>query len=42
LPNAENAGLPSRNNVGSYLAALVTGMLAVVAGLIAFRRRGES
>jgi hypothetical protein len=34
--------LPSRNNIGGYLAAVVTGALAVVAGLVAFRRRGES
>jgi formate dehydrogenase iron-sulfur subunit len=42
LPNADNAGLPDRNNVGGYLAAIVTGVIAVVAGLVAFRRRGES
>ena len=39
LPNADNARLPSRNDAGGYLAALVTGVLAVVAGLVAFRRR---
>jgi formate dehydrogenase iron-sulfur subunit len=39
LPNADNAKLPSRNDAGGYLAALVTGALAVVAGLVAFRRR---
>jgi len=33
--------LPSRNDVGGYLGALVTGALAVVAGLVAFRRRGS-
>jgi formate dehydrogenase iron-sulfur subunit len=41
LPNAENAVLPSRNNLGGYLGGLVAGVLAVVGGLIAFRRRGE-
>ncbi|HVH64146.1 MAG TPA: 4Fe-4S dicluster domain-containing protein [Candidatus Dormibacteraeota bacterium] len=41
LPNAQNAVLPSRNNLGGYLAAAVTGAIAVVAGLVAFRRRGE-
>jgi formate dehydrogenase iron-sulfur subunit len=42
LPNASNAVLPSRNNVGGYLAGLVTAALAVLAGLVAFRRRGEA
>lgn len=42
LPNAQNAVLPTRNNLGGYLAALVTGALAVIAGLVAFRRRGTS
>ncbi len=42
LPDAENAKLPSHNDVAGYLAALVTGALAVVAGLVAFRRRGTT
>jgi len=42
LPDADNAKLPSRNDFGGYLAALVTGALAVVAGLVAFRRRGTT
>src|SRR3981081_1812473 len=42
LPNADNAGLPSRNNVGGYLGALVTAVLGVMAGVFAFRRRTES
>ena len=42
LPNASNAGLPSRNDVGGYLAAFVTAVVGVVAGIVAFRRRGES
>jgi formate dehydrogenase iron-sulfur subunit len=41
LPNEENAVLPSRNNVGGYLAALVTAVLGVFAGLVALRRRRE-
>ena len=41
LPNAENAGLPSRNNLGGYLGAVVAAGAALVAGLVAFRRRGE-
>ncbi|HEX6547272.1 MAG TPA: 4Fe-4S dicluster domain-containing protein [Candidatus Dormibacteraeota bacterium] len=41
LPNAANAVLPDRNNFGGYLGALVTGVLAVLAGLIAIRRRRE-
>ena len=40
LPNAENATLPSRNDVGGYLTAAVTAVLAVIGGLVAFRRRG--
>jgi formate dehydrogenase iron-sulfur subunit len=39
LPNADNAKLPSHNDAGGYIAALVTGVLAVVAGLVTFRRR---
>jgi formate dehydrogenase iron-sulfur subunit len=39
LPNAENAVLPSRNNIGGYLTGLVTAAVAVIGGLIAIRRR---
>jgi formate dehydrogenase iron-sulfur subunit len=39
LPSASNAGLPTRNLVGGSLAAIVTAVLGVVAGLVAFRRR---
>jgi formate dehydrogenase iron-sulfur subunit len=39
LPNAENAKLPSRNNVGGYAGAAITAVLAIVGGLIALRRR---
>ena len=39
LPNAENAVLPSRNNIGGYAGAVITAVVAVVAGLVAFRRR---
>jgi len=42
LPNAANAKLPSRNDFSGYLGAAFTGLLAVVGGLIAFRRRGGS
>ncbi|TMC26846.1 MAG: 4Fe-4S ferredoxin, partial [Chloroflexi bacterium] len=41
LPSTQSAVLPSRNNVPGYLTALVTAVVAGVAGLIAFRRRGE-
>jgi formate dehydrogenase iron-sulfur subunit len=41
LPNEENAVLPSRNNERGYLTMLVTGVLAVLGGLIALRRRRE-
>src|SRR5216683_4632599 len=42
LPSTESAVLPSRNNIPGYLTATVTAVVAGVAGLIAFRRRGES
>src|SRR2546425_749522 len=42
LPNAENAKLPSRNDLGGYVASLVTPGLGVIAGIVAFRRRGMS
>jgi formate dehydrogenase iron-sulfur subunit len=42
LPNAANAVLPSRNNLPGYLGAAVTAVVAVIAGLVAFRRRGET
>jgi formate dehydrogenase iron-sulfur subunit len=41
LPSAENAVLPSRNNLGGYLTALITAVLAVFGALIALRRRRE-
>ena len=39
LPNEDNARLPSRNDIPGYLAAAVTAVVAVVAGLVALRRR---
>ena len=42
LPNAANAVLPSRNNLGGYLTALITAVLAVFGALIALRRRREA
>jgi len=41
LPNAENAVLPRRNNLGGYLGVLGTAILAVVGGLVALRRRRQ-
>jgi formate dehydrogenase iron-sulfur subunit len=41
LPSTESAVLPSRNNIPGYLTAAITAVVAGVAGLIAFRRRGE-
>jgi formate dehydrogenase iron-sulfur subunit len=41
LPSTESSVLPSRNNAPGYLTAVVTAILAGIAGLIAFRRRGE-
>ncbi|HKW78252.1 MAG TPA: 4Fe-4S dicluster domain-containing protein [Candidatus Limnocylindria bacterium] len=37
LPNAENATLPSRNNVPGYLGGAVTAVAGLVAGVLAFR-----
>jgi formate dehydrogenase iron-sulfur subunit len=42
LPNEANAVLPSRNNLPGYLGALTTAALSLLAGLVAFRERGES
>jgi formate dehydrogenase iron-sulfur subunit len=39
LPNAENAVLPGRNNVGGYLGWLVTALLAVFTAFVARRQR---
>jgi formate dehydrogenase iron-sulfur subunit len=39
LPNAENAVLPGRNNVGGYLGWLVTAVVAVFTALVARRQR---
>jgi formate dehydrogenase iron-sulfur subunit len=40
LPSAEHAVLPSRNNFKGYMGSLVTGALAIVGAVIAFRSRG--
>jgi formate dehydrogenase iron-sulfur subunit len=42
LPSASNAVLPSRNNLGGWLTGAATAVLGLFAGLIAFRRRGQS
>jgi formate dehydrogenase iron-sulfur subunit len=41
LPNAENAVLPRRNNRKGYLGSLVTAAVGVLAGVVAFRTRGD-
>ena len=41
LPSTQSAVLPSRNNLPGYVTATITAVLAGLAGLIAFRRRGE-
>lgn len=41
LPDAQDAVLPRRNNLGGYLGMLGTAALAVLGGLVAFRRRRE-
>jgi formate dehydrogenase iron-sulfur subunit len=40
MPNAQNAVLPSRNNRKGYLGSLVTAVVGVLAGVVAFRNRG--
>src|SRR4029077_7886122 len=40
LPNADNAKLPTRNDIGGYVGALVTAVAGVFAAIVAFRRRG--
>jgi formate dehydrogenase iron-sulfur subunit len=44
LPNAADAVLPSRNNIGGYLGAAVTAVLGILGGVIALRerRRGQA
>jgi len=37
LPNAENAKLPSRNNLPGYLGGAVTAVAGLVGGILAFR-----
>jgi formate dehydrogenase iron-sulfur subunit len=41
LPNEANAVLPRRNNRPSYFGVLATAVLGLLAGLVAFRERGE-
>jgi formate dehydrogenase iron-sulfur subunit len=41
LPTGASAALPSRNNVGGHVGTAITAALAVLGGLIAFRRRRE-
>ncbi len=41
LPTGASVALPSRNNVGGYVGTAITAALAVLGGLIAFRRRRE-
>src|SRR5438093_1263041 len=41
VPTGESAVLPSHNDLGGYLGSLVAAALAVVGGLIAFRRRRQ-
>ncbi len=41
LPSGESARLPSRNDAGGYLGVAIAGALALIGGLLAFRRRRE-
>src|SRR5215471_18187939 len=41
LPTGESAQLPSRNNAGGYIGIVVAAALALVGGMLAFRRRRE-
>jgi formate dehydrogenase iron-sulfur subunit len=40
LPNAKNAVLPQRNNMGGYLGVLGTAVLALFGAVVALRERG--
>jgi formate dehydrogenase iron-sulfur subunit len=40
LPNAENALLPQRNNLGGYLGVVGTAVLGLLGAVIALRNRG--
>jgi formate dehydrogenase iron-sulfur subunit len=42
LPTGASAELPSRNNAGGYAGAAIAAVLAVLGGLVAFRRRRET
>jgi formate dehydrogenase iron-sulfur subunit len=42
LPTGPSAVLPSRNNVGGYLGVVIAGALALIGGVLAFRRRRET
>ena len=42
LPNAANAVLPARNDALGYMGGAVAAAFGIIAGLIAFRRRGET
>jgi len=37
LPNAENAKLPSRNNLPGYAGGVLTAVVGLFAGVLAFR-----
>jgi formate dehydrogenase iron-sulfur subunit len=41
LPTGQSAQLPSRNNAGGYIGVVIAAALALVGGMLAFRRRGE-
>ena len=42
LPTGASTGLPSRNNAGGYVGTVIAAVLAVLGGLVAFRRRREA
>ena len=42
MPDTASAVLPRRNNLAGYLGSLVTGVLAVLGALFAFRNRGAN
>jgi formate dehydrogenase iron-sulfur subunit len=42
LPNAENAVLPQRNNLGGYLGVVATAVLGLLGAVIARRQRNQS
>jgi formate dehydrogenase iron-sulfur subunit len=41
LPTGESVGLPSRNDAGGYVGVVIAAALALIGGVLAFRRRRD-